>query len=473
MKASQGHLGSSAAAIAAVVTMAVFGTMPATADTANVCMQTNYSDHGLGQTLNCTANDVRVARATNINIISGGECHVDAVTGLRVCTCIGGGNVTFEADFEVRLTAQTRYDVGVYFSTDGDRAPGAGDGALTGQCQLIDLDQENAPATFIQLDQNEGQLECGDIDSAHNPQVIQAPLTVACQAGAGGKLSLPNCTSWRQPGSNALCTGATDAFPGSPSKCHCDTGFTIDITVEHPVLGVTKGANPTAVDEPGGPVTFTLKVTNPAEVASVTLTELVDDPDNNPGTANSTTYAPIATYCTPTTLGPGASATCTFTRTVSGNAGDSFTDKACVSGIDSNGGAVGPACDTATVSIRDVKPTAAVTKTVDALVCGTVKFKVKVENTDTAEALTLSSLSDDLFGNIATPGALGGKVVKTTCVVPQTIASSDKYECAFEAMICSFPSTDTVTGTLSDNDSNTITPSGTATVHGIQFTPAP
>jgi hypothetical protein len=314
------------------------------------------------------------------------------------------------------LTAQTRYGVGVYFSTDGDSN---GDGAYSGSCKLIDLDEENAPLTFIQLDSAQGEGdECGDINSANNPQIIHAPITVACQAGAGGKLKLPNCTSWRQPGANDYCEVALDVYPGSPSKCHCDQGFTIDIYVEHPVPTVEKAVAPTALDEPGGSVTFTVTVTNPGLYASVTLTSLVDDPDNNPGTANSIT-------------------------------------------------AVGPLCDTATVSIRDVVPTAAVTKTVDKATCAQVKYNVKVENTDTAESLTLSALNDDVFGNIATPSALGKNVMTTTCAVPQTIAASGKYECAFEGYVCSFPNTDTVTGTLSDNDGNTITPSGSATVNGV------
>ena len=452
-------------AFAAALAATMIGVTPSWADTADICMQTNYTNHGFTQALNCTANDVRVARATNITITAGGECHNDSTTGQKVCTCIAGGNVTFTADYEVQLTAQTRYDVGVYFSTDGDSN---GDGAYTGSCKLIDLDEENAPLTFIQLDSAQGEGdECGDINSANNPQIIHAPITVACQAGAGGKLKLPNCTSWRQPGANDYCEVALDVYPGSPSKCHCDQGFTIDIYVEHPVPTVEKAVAPTALDEPGGSVTFTVTVTNPGLYASVTLTSLVDDPDNNPGTANSITYSPIGNYCTPTTLPPGGSATCTFTRTITGNAGDWFTDKACVSGTDSNGGAVGPLCDTATVSIRDVVPTAAVTKTVDKATCAQVKYNIKVENTDTAESLTLSALNDDVFGNIATPSALGKNVMTTTCAVPQTIAASGKYECAFEGYVCSFPNTDTVTGTLSDNDGNTITPSGSATVNGV------
>jgi len=207
----------------------------------------------------------------------------------------------------------------------------------------------------------------------------------------------------------------------------------------------------------------------------VTLNTIVDDPDNDVNTANSTTYQASA-ICAKTVLAPGGdSTTCSFTRTITGDAGQSFTDKACVNATDQNGNPVGPTCSTASVSIGDVKPTAAVTKTADSIVCADVKYLVKVENTDTVESLTLSTLNDDKFGNVAnyTGGvpALGTKVVSSACSVPQSIAASGKYECSFVALLCrvgdGFPHTNTLTGTLSDNDKNTITPSGSATVTDV------
>ena len=42
----------------------------------------------------------------------------------------------------------------------------------------------------------------------------------------------------------------------------------------------------------------------------------------------------------------------------------------------------------------------------------------------------------------------------------QQIATSSHYQCTFDAMVCSSPHVDTVTGTLGDNDGNTITPTG-------------
>src|SRR5438046_3140565 len=109
----------------------LLGAQPASALTADVCMQTNYSNHGKTQTLTCTANDVRVATATNISISSGGECHL--VNGVSTCTCNANQPVTFTADYQVVLGAQARYDIGIYFGVDGDAN---NDGALTGTCKL-------------------------------------------------------------------------------------------------------------------------------------------------------------------------------------------------------------------------------------------------------------------------------------------------------------------------------------------------
>src|SRR5438046_10746026 len=105
-----------------VCSLAVAGLLmaaqPASALTGNVCMQTNWAAHGTSQTLNCTANDVSIAKVTNIDITSGGSCTGTGAN--RKCTCNAGGSVTFTADYTVQLTAQTRYDIGIYFATDGD-----------------------------------------------------------------------------------------------------------------------------------------------------------------------------------------------------------------------------------------------------------------------------------------------------------------------------------------------------------------
>ena len=85
----------------------------------NGCMEDIYDEFGQGGGLNCTANDISIANVTNITITDNG-------------CAFAGDMVTFDATFEVLLTAQDRHDIGLYLSLDG------GD-ALTGSCFISTL----------------------------------------------------------------------------------------------------------------------------------------------------------------------------------------------------------------------------------------------------------------------------------------------------------------------------------------------
>lgn len=182
--------------------------------TNQICMQ-----EAAGISLGCTANDVQLASATNIVV------HDDGCQ-------FAGDTVTFTAQFEVLLGAQARHDVGIWFAQDGDPN---GDGALTGTCTVATTPYDQP--TFLDLDgvsdDPNGIIQdtCGDIDASHNPQYPSITMTATCIPSGDGNLLLPYCTSWRQPGANGLCTSPLQASPGAPSKCKCDTTFTIAISV--------------------------------------------------------------------------------------------------------------------------------------------------------------------------------------------------------------------------------------------------
>jgi len=134
-----------------------------------------------------------------------------------------------------------------------------------------------------------------------------------------------------------------------------------------------------------------------------------------------------------------------------------------VFGHDSNNTAV-QGSDSAQVAIANVPPTATVVKSLDGLACADVNYRVRVNNTDTAESLTLTALNDNGFGDIT---KVQGNVLATTCGVaapngpgtlPATIAANGSYECDFRAHFCGGSHTDTVTGTLNDNEGGTINP---------------
>jgi hypothetical protein len=283
----------------------------AAALSAGVCIEDNWHDHGNSQNLTCTANDVRIARATNICVDDGnGGCKAEP-------TCIVGQDVTFTADFEVVLTAQDRYDVGVYFDVNGDPE---GDGAKSGQCVLNTIDGTNAPITHINNDALPDV--CGDIDAAHNPQLMTLTITTECVSDGDPdepRLQLPYCTSWRQPGSNQVCDEAADAYPGSPSKCSCDDGFAIDIFVEDASATVTK----TAVE---ACVAFDVVVTNTTQATDMVLATLVDAPYGD--VTDATNANLCSTTCgqsggagvLPETLSAGETYSCRFTAKVASSA---------------------------------------------------------------------------------------------------------------------------------------------------------
>jgi len=281
---------------------------------------------------------------------------------------------------------------------------------------------------------------------------------VLCTAGANGNLSLPNCTSWSQ-NIGGVCSNPSDALPGAPSKCSCNSGFTVPIFVESGSIQVAKDASPSSLPEPGGEFTFTVQIANTAQFTSLTLDRICDDQHgtiaNNTSTACAAGSATAinSTTCTlPQTLAPGAGYSCTFKANVNSSTPTTVTDVVTVFGHDVNNKSVSGS-DSAQVAISNVAPTATVVKSLVSLACADVNYRVRVNNTDSAESLTLTALSDNGFGSIA---SVHDSVLSTTCSVPQTIAASGNYECDFRAHFCGGSHTNTVTATLNDNDGSAV-----------------
>jgi len=453
----------------------LFGPQPASAQ--GTCIQDVWKAHGNNQNLTCTAQDVTLSAATNIDIITGGQCVIE--NGVKVCKCNSGGTVTFTADFRMDLTADTRYDIGFYIATDG----GGADGALTGQCTATAATETSAPVTFKNLDASPDA--CGDITgplgTAFNPQLVKAQISTQCTAGPSGKLELPFCTTWRQPGSNQVCLGTgngtttNDVYPGSPSKCNCGT-LVVDIFVETATIQVTKTALTTSVPETGGSASYSVSVKNNAAVASVTLDSLTDDKYGDITTVHAAGggfNAVTATTCTPLpTIAAGQTYACQFTGTVPpGDFPGSFTDVVTACGTDSFGHTNLCDDDDAVVPYADVRQPPTLSKTATAAACRVdVTYAVVVTNTSAQDTLTLTSLNDDVYGNIAT---VQGNVISTTCgqasgagTLPASIAPSGNYSCSFVGRIttCNTTVHDTVTGAATDDDQASYSPSDDATV---------
>ncbi|MGW8281862.1 MAG: DUF7507 domain-containing protein, partial [Gemmatimonadota bacterium] len=293
--------------------------------------------------------------------------------------------------------------------------------------------------------------------------------TVTETVPGGWNLTTASCTD----GSNPVGTfNGTDAV----TSISIATGQTITCTFENklpPGISVTKTANPASVPETGGEVAFGLVVTN-TSAAALTLNSLSDDVFGNVADAANT--AIDSTKCSvPQSLAaggqPGASYSCTFYATLAGNASNG-THVDTVTASASSAAGTATAKDSALVTFSDVPPSIQITKTPSPEQVpetgGAVNYALSVKNL-AAEAVTLNSLVDDKFGNVADNS--NPILTSTTCTVPQSLTPSgggtDTYDCNFTATISGTPGVphvNEVIATASDNDNNTVADTAQASV---------
>lgn len=425
-------------------------------------------EEAAGFHLQCTANDVRIAEAQDIVILDDGCAYP-------------GDTVTFQATFVTELSAQARHDLGLYFATDGD--PNF-DGAVSGECAVatvpfapdgpwLDLDGTldggfcaNNPALSCESDRDCKSVGgtcaftqdlCGDIDDAHNPLHPVVTITAACADFDGnGKLNLPTCTSWRQPGANELCLGPEDAFPGAPSKCNCDYGFELDIDVPPATITVTKTPSVTSVDEPGEMVTFDVTIRNDSPFAKVVIDSIDDD------IFGDLTTFPGSTCEAPQAIAPGATYACSFTGYVTGLGGETHVNVVTAVGTDENDNVLEDD-DDAVVAIVDLLPSVGLVKTAsvsEVLEPGAdVTFTIDIVNTSPADAVWLTSLTDTVYGDLAGKGS---------CTLPQLVPVGGSYSCAFTEFVGGAPGDDhmnVATVLAEDDEGNTATASDSAMVN--------
>jgi uncharacterized repeat protein (TIGR01451 family) len=105
-------------------------------------------------------------------------------------------------------------------------------------------------------------------------------------------------------------------------------------TIGRGSIDVQKSASPTSLKEPGGPVTFSVTITNTSDV-NVAIENIVDDRfgDLDDEGGNSCLDAPI-------NLGPGQRVSCTFQRAITGAGGTTHVDTVTATGHDAFGNSV-------------------------------------------------------------------------------------------------------------------------------------
>lgn len=304
----------------------------------NNCLQDQFTAAGNSQTLGCTANDVRVAKAINTRTLA----------GATLSQCTPGKTYNFIADFLVQTSSQsTRSNIGLYFGI-GD--PTKQTQALSGQCSDNIIGPGNpvgsryncanqTAATPLCGSTHYDEFDpspdnCGDSSSSDPTVCLSAPdpatgnsFEVACPAPPGGStwtgtqivtveidgfvcpntpganVTLPDCTSWQVPGKTIQCqasppdylySATTPAIPGSPSKCNCST-VTLPIIVQTPGITVTKDCttnkgssnylgNPSTtsctLDDPGtstsNNVTYTVNISNTSNFGDIKVDQICD-----------------------------------------------------------------------------------------------------------------------------------------------------------------------------------------------------
>ena len=372
-----------------------------------------------------------------------------------------------------------------------------------------------------------GQADnCGDTHSATSPQFVTIAVNnIVCPA-VGTQFLLPNCTTWWQPTDTfpACLSPSSQGWPwepaaiaGTTSKCNCSavsvpiTPISITASAQKActtsiTTGGTAGVNvspgnqsPVLCDE--GPEsgnaapTYTVGIT-PSGTAPSGTTVVVDQIcDNQYGTVyddnlmNSATpparvFPPCPAgiskltatnvSCPPTDFSSGTG-TCTFTTASLGTELSSLTDTVFASmHVQSSTGAL--LAKTTTSNSNQVKvytDEAQTTTTTGKLynstvgACATVRYNVTVADSSIAEeSVTLSTLSDNVYGNITactnascantggllvlgtncllgagvgtlanTNATLGGTNVTTAGSV--IIPGGGNYTCQFDGQFCS------------------------------------
>ncbi|WP_158678262.1 DUF7507 domain-containing protein [Pseudoalteromonas sp. T1lg23B] len=219
-------------------------------------------------------------------------------------------------------------------------------------------------------------------------------------------------------------------------------------------IEVIKTASPSSFDEPGANVTYTYTINNTSSVDAVTIDVADDDKLGS--------IAGQGTCSLPQVIAPSGSYSCNLTTYVAGNGNTSVTNVVSVSGLDDDGEVVS-AVDDATVNILNTPPAASLVKTATQAV---VTYQVSVSNDSDSEALTITQLMDDMFGDVT---VVAGNIQSTTCSVPQVMQpatqAGDSYSCQFTAIVTSSPHVNNVTATVIDDDgSQAIQPTDSASV---------
>jgi uncharacterized repeat protein (TIGR01451 family) len=203
-----------------------------------------------------------------------------------------------------------------------------------GQTRTCTLTNDDVPATLIvkkivindnggtkvasdfSFQVNGGEAQSFEADGQNNLTVNAGTYNVVEPGVAGYTTTYQGCANIVLPlGGSATCTVTNNDVPRGQGS-----------------ISVSKSADPTTVKEPGGPVTFSVTITNTSADVMVTIDNVVDDKfgDLDDSGGNGCFDVPI-------NLAPGANVNCTFQRTITGVGGTTHVNVVTVTGHDPAG----------------------------------------------------------------------------------------------------------------------------------------
>ncbi|MDO3385454.1 hypothetical protein QWI17_06325 [Gilvimarinus sp. SDUM040013] len=288
------------------------------------------------------------------------------------------------------------------------------------------------------------------------------PIVIAPQHTEACEFTIPISGSPGDSFTDTVTASGTDDEGDSVSDSDSATVDIVNSTSPVGDLQLRKVAMPSTLPEPGGLVRYSVLLYN-ASSTGVEVTTLDDDlygDLNGQGSCN----VPIRLDATTTPF-----YICHFSAPVNDVPGAIITDTITAIGSDDNNNPVS-ASDSASVTITDLNSKLEVTKTpFPALLAepgGNVTYQVQIQNVSTADEVTLNTLNDNIYGNLDSLG---------TCSVPQVLAANGgTYQCEFTQAIngsAGDRETDIITASGVDDDGNTVSAIGAATVSIEAATP--
>lgn len=372
----------------------------------------------------CVANDLQ---PTGVSIVD----------GPAACTAGDVFAATVRVEFANGGGANVRYNVGFYAGENGAEAIGGN------SCTFDSLQPVGTPPTplggpYAELNGD----ACGDIEKSVPTYKDIRLDSILCEDRDGdGNVDVSYVLTWTNNGNTANCTDPLDPsqFDPQPPKCLSDLEYDLPIAVEDPpLILVNKVAIPAALEEPGGPVRYSITILNasPSPSDPVTITSIVDQVEGEGPQDISG-----ATSCTlPLTIFPGQIVECSFTTNVSGAQGDVIMDTITVRGADDEGEEVSGVASATVAIIAANSPLPPGELRLLKLAAprlldepgGGVRYFVVAANLSVTD-ITLTVLDDDVYGDLNGKGS---------CSLPQTLGGDAPfYFCSFEETVNGPPGT--------------------------------